>query len=441
MHKKKKDEPCCQSGVQDIIYNDGLIIFNSIVFVLILGMIQLIPFATNSYVPVLLPYYLYPTMMMFGFHHMVNTLQFNEYFIGLHLLFSFYSIFSLCCFLGESNRPAIDLFSGTIAYSGLVGEEAATLNITTVSSEDNPDSSWFVAFQIIAAILILVSLIHVIFAVIALAAQLSINKKEKEHKRLPIYRQMDPRTISMAFCTLGFFFALSQSVIGIILESQSWVILNPSYNANMIFVYCFTAYMVIPLPQHDKSRFPNAAKFATNNPNDFCVMAIGKLDPIKKAVIGMGIIQFVAGFTTSIWGIVQQNLWLYGQTPSMNSFNSSSMNIFLQGDNAFDLECSNTQSLYYSAYTANNEDNILNSTAIANWTVIDSGWSLLYLIIGTCAFISYCFYVNLIINGHNQVIAKQTVDQNGHRRSFESHVYDGIKIIPRGEGEEQKLIS
>ncbi len=415
------------------LYHEISLVIHSIVFVFILGFLQVLPLVLESYVPMVLPYYLYPTMMMIGFQHMVNSTKYHIAALVFHFLFSLFSIFTLILFLIESVRPVDEMFDGSISYSFLAGSLSELIITTSTLSSGELGSPWLILFQVFDGILLGISIIHLVVCIhsfitktqkVKVQSEIDTNTKKdnveeaEEDNFIFMIGEFSVRHATMIFSGLGFALGFSQACIGYFLESNSLIILNPTYNGNMVLIFCFTAYFMIPLPSSKvvKDSYKHRV-FMTSDVSEYGIMIFGRVSSKRAAVFIMGAILFYFGILLSLWNIIQQQYWFTGDGNDMTMFNVTGMQHRLYIGDPFQFNCTNTKTLEYTSE---------NNATIAIWTNIDSIYSCFYIFLGTFCAIFYTVYLYYIF----QLVHQSTTTEDGHEFKFSSKIMvRGVKTV------------
>jgi len=251
------------------VYLNHAIVLATAIFV---GM----PYWVGVYVPMAMPYYLYPFAAMLGFHvTAVNDYLNWKIYRRIYLLFiwimSLLSIASLVIYMAEwYYKPPTDLiaspsrFNGTY-YSSFMGGTYPPLIINTTSSITAPDG-WWIMHIIWATVAIAISFFDLVASGWILVIDLGANYWERLYEdetnpitdvvpvisrvpRVKIRNTKDHLSIRVLKWLAGFFafYILYTQIVAWVVLAQSSAVINQNQNTLFLITYVLMASIELPL--------------------------------------------------------------------------------------------------------------------------------------------------------------------------------------------------
>ena len=249
------------------------------------------PYWVGVYVPMIMPYYLYPFGAMLGFHvaacnDYLNWNSIRYPFLGLNFLMSLLSIVSFIFYMVEwTYKPDLitdpDRFNGTY-YSSFLGGEYPPLIVTT-SSTASPDSWWI--FQFVWAIICIAwSFIHMLVSLVILGGETTCCANEQIHSDVSIsafprerLRESDEHFSTWPLRGMAIVIAvylIVSQVVSYWTLVESTAMINQDQNATFLIFYILMAATELPISSVFYSK---AKEFVKIDPKTFELK-----EPLKK---------------------------------------------------------------------------------------------------------------------------------------------------------------
>lgn len=246
--------------------------------VVVLTLVNALPYWLGMYVPMVMAYSLYPAFAMFGAHaaaanDYVNWKTVHPLYLGLDLVFSILSLAVLGFYLAEWFHTPKDE-SGNSCLNGdykasILGGEYPPLWVSTAS--DNATDAWWIVNCVVAFLLLFMSVLHLLAAAQILAKnkvhccrsgqRVHTVAKSGDLPRAVLYKS-PPHPIAWALQNVGLaclVLLAATVVLSMLALGQSLVVLNQDQNVGALFYYLVFASTCLPLSSLYRSK---AAKYA-----------------------------------------------------------------------------------------------------------------------------------------------------------------------------------